>query len=930
MSSSRYLRPFWIAAILVSCAFLACDSPSSSGIDPESQAATLDITASAAVVPVRGEVVLTAVLRNRTGAELSGRAIRWGTHTPSLVTVDSVGARVVVRGVNPGTAKVWASSSGVNAEVDITITGATERVEVTPATLDMPLGTSQQFQSSVRDAQGNQVPNSTVVWTTSTAAVLTVSSSGVVTAAGVGTAQVTATAGGRSGSAQVTVTPTAVATVVVAPNPGEVAVGRSIQFFPTLKDASGNVLTGRDVSWVSSNPAVLEINASGLAQARALGNVTVTATSEGKSGTSLTAVVPLSALQIEVTPASVSINPEQTQTFNAIARNAAGTVLTGLAVSWVSSDPSVATITGVGVATGVSPGTTTITAIVDGRSGNTQLSVRSPTPTLTGIAPDTATAGRESDLVITLTGANFTQLSKVRWNGTDRPTEYQSATRLRATVTAADLEEARTANVTVHTPPPGGGTTTPIPFIVKSRISGVVGDTIEDELRPSGDIDEFRFDGRAGQEVNVYFQSRSGVGSEDLYLQLLDPAGNSLGNTYSRGTAQNLEASAFGPIRLPRDGTYTLKVRGEYGTEQGRYRFYVMPVVLAPERIASAVRMDSMITGEDLAPVGDVDEFTFTGTKGQLLNILFQATSRAATDRLEMYLLSPNRTVLESLTSDGNESGSLTDRFELELSGQYTLRIQGENASEDGGSYRFQVMRINAGPETHSALITTGPDISGEALSPWGDLDVFTFNSTARQEVNVFFQGQSGRYDDQFGLELRAPDNTRIAYAYSRGNDPILEEQGYGHVTLSATGTYSVIVEGEAATQGAYRFRIMPINLSPERVTAPITLGTVITGEDLAPVGDVDHFTFTGKRGQAVNVYFQATSGLWDDRLILYVMDPGGRESENVFSHGDDPTLEGQQTGRFVLGADGTYTIRVQGYNWGSQGPYRFRVVPLQ
>lgn len=930
MTNRAYFRLFWIGAILLSSAFLACDSPSSSGIDPESQAATLDITASSAVVPVRGEVVLTAVLRNRTGAELSGRDIRWGTHTPSLVTVDSIGARVVMRGVNPGAAKVWASSSGVNAEIDITITGATERVEVTPATLDMPLGTSQQFQSFVRDAQGSLVPNPAVVWTTSSAAVITVSQSGVVTAAGVGTAQVTATAGGRSGSAQVTVTPTAVATVVVAPNPAEVAVGRNIQFLPSLRDASGNVLAGRDISWVSSNPAVLEINASGLAQGKAVGNVTVTATSEGKSGTTLVSVVPLAALQIEVTPASVSINPGQTQTFNAIARNAVGTVLTGLAVSWQSSDPSVATITSLGVATGVGPGTTTITAIVDGRSGNTQLSVRSPTPTLTGISPDTATAGRETDLVITLAGTNFTPLSRARWNGTDRPTVYQSATRLLATITAADLEEARTANVTVQTPAPGGGTTAPIPFIVKSRITGVVGDTIEDELRPAGDIDEFRFDGRAGQEVNVYFQSRSGVYAEQLFIRLVDPVGNSLGYDYSRGTDQSLEVNAFGPIRLPRDGIYTIRVQGANGTEEGRYRFYVMPVVLAPERIASAVKMDSMITGEDIAPVGDVDEFAFTGTKGQLLNIYFQATSRAATDHLNFYLLSPNRTQLKSLSSSGNGSGSLTDRFELELSGTYTLRVEGSNPNEDGGSYRFQILRINPAPETLESLITAGPIISGEALSPWGDYDVFTFNNAAKQEVNVYFQGQSGRYEDYFELHLRSPNDDRIDYAHSRGNDPVLEEQGFGPVTLSQTGTHTVVVFGGPNTKGAYRFRIMPINLRPERIDAGITLGAVVTGEDLSPIGDVDQFTFQGTRGQAVNVYFQAASGLDDDYLVLFVQDPGGRTLETLYSYGNDSTLEQRQTGRFVLGADGTYTIRVRGYGWGSQGPYRFRVVPLQ
>ena len=65
-----------------------------------------------------------------------------------------------------------------------------------------------------------------------------------------------------------------------------------------------------------------------------------------------------------------------------------GTVVTGLPVSWASSDPAVAAMTGLGTATGMSPGVTTITAIVDGRSGSTQLSVRSPEPQISEVSPD--------------------------------------------------------------------------------------------------------------------------------------------------------------------------------------------------------------------------------------------------------------------------------------------------------------------------------------------------------------------------------------------------------------------------------------------------------------------------------------------------------------------------------------------------------------
>jgi plastocyanin len=913
--------------------FWACDS-SPTAIDPESQAATLTIDVSATTIPVQGEAVLSGILRNRTGSELDGRDIRWGTHTPSLVVVDSIGRTAKVRGLGPGTARVWASSSGVDAEVTIVVTGNADRVEVTPDPHSMPLGTSQQFQALVRDAQGSPLPNPAVAWSTTSASILTVTPTGVVSAAGIGSAQVTATINGRSGSAQVTVTPTAVATVSVGPNPGEVTLGRTIQLFPTLKDAAGNVLAGRAVAWQSSNPAVLEISASGLGTAHALGNATVTATSEGARGTTQVSVVPQSTLLIEVFPASTAISPGDSVRFSAVARNSSGTVVTGLPVSWASSDPSVATMTGLGIATGVNPGVTTITAIVDGRSGGTQLSVRSPAPQIANVSPDTVTAGRTSDLVVTVTGSGFTQASRVRWNGTDRPTEYQSATRLQATLTPADLEEARTVPVTVYTPPPGGGTTMALSFQVKPRTGNVVGDTVQDEIRPAGDVDEIRFDGQAGQEINVYFQALSGAQNQHLALYLLDPQGQQLGSITSAGTDQTLKGQGFGWIRLPRDGSYILRVRGWNGTEQGPYRIYVMPIALGPERIARTITVGSIVTGEEIDPVGDVDEFTFTGTKGQFVNVFFQATSGSASDRLWVSLLSPQRDNLESIYSDGTDpllDGRSMGRMELPSTGTYTLRVEGADVSEDEGSYRLQVVPLGNAPESLPATVTQGPVISGESISPRGDVDYFTFTGTAGDEVVVFFQATSGEYGSEFALTLYEPDGDQLQTAYSRGSDVTLEGQGFGPVRLAQTGTYRLRVRGyQGVEQGPYQFQVMPVRLAPEQIAAAVTMGPVITGDSISPVGDVDHFTFTGTRGQAINLMFQATSGLSEDELYLELRNPGGQRMTYLTSRGSAPSLEGQQTGRVVLTHDGTYVVRVQANRWGSQGPYRFRILPLQ
>jgi Tol biopolymer transport system component len=69
------------------------------------------------------------------------------------------------------------------------------------------------------------------------------------------------------------------------PSGSTVSIGSTLQLTPTLKDASGNALNGRIVTWSSSDESVAKVDASGLVTAVGPGTATITATSEGKSGT---------------------------------------------------------------------------------------------------------------------------------------------------------------------------------------------------------------------------------------------------------------------------------------------------------------------------------------------------------------------------------------------------------------------------------------------------------------------------------------------------------------------------------------------------------------------------------------------------------------------------------------------------------------------
>ena len=83
-----------------------------------------------------------------------------------------------------------------------------------------------------------------------------------------------------------------VAGVSISPTPIALNQPATIQLTATLRDARGNVLTGRAVSWSSSNTFVVTVTSAGVLSTVGAGTATITATSEGKTGTTVVMVNP--------------------------------------------------------------------------------------------------------------------------------------------------------------------------------------------------------------------------------------------------------------------------------------------------------------------------------------------------------------------------------------------------------------------------------------------------------------------------------------------------------------------------------------------------------------------------------------------------------------------------------------------------------------
>jgi hypothetical protein len=78
-------------------------------------------------------------------------------------------------------------------------------------------------------------------------------------------------------------------------------------------------------------------------------------------------------------------------------------------------------------------------------------------PEITLLPSRGASAGRPG-FTLYIHGRGFVAGSVVRWNGSDRATQYVSATRVTATISAADVAQPGEAQITVFNPAPGGGT----------------------------------------------------------------------------------------------------------------------------------------------------------------------------------------------------------------------------------------------------------------------------------------------------------------------------------------------------------------------------------------------------------------------------------------------------------------------------------------
>ena len=168
------------------------------------------------------------------------------------------------------------------------------------------IGASFAMTAQVRDETGATITGKSLAWSSASPSIATVSSEGVVTALAAGSASISASVDGKSGSAMVTVTRPPVFAVTITPLAGAVVAGQSTPLAVVVTDKNGNVLIGRTVNFSSSAPLVATVDVNGQLAARSPGTTTITAGSEGVSGS---LAVTVTAPEGSVAPTITEVGP---------------------------------------------------------------------------------------------------------------------------------------------------------------------------------------------------------------------------------------------------------------------------------------------------------------------------------------------------------------------------------------------------------------------------------------------------------------------------------------------------------------------------------------------------------------------------------------------------------------------------------------------
>ncbi len=163
--------------------------------------------------------------------------------------------------------------------------------------------------------------------------------------------------------------------ITLAPNNFQVSVNASVRIVGTAFDRDGNSIGTATIRYSSTNNAVATVTGDGLVIGVSPGQTIIAGEANGARGEATVTVVPEIPDNIQIQPSPVTLRRGNVRQLTATPRNAAGTPITGLSVTWQSSNSAIASVSPSGEVTALAPGSVVITATANQISGSAQVTV---------------------------------------------------------------------------------------------------------------------------------------------------------------------------------------------------------------------------------------------------------------------------------------------------------------------------------------------------------------------------------------------------------------------------------------------------------------------------------------------------------------------------------------------------------------------------
>jgi len=206
---------------------------------PPSVVASVTVTPGSASGNVGQSAQFSATVKDANGNTLTGQTVTWTTTNSAVVTITSAGYATAIGG---GSAAIVATAGGKSAQATITVAGPTSggtvsSVAVTPSSASVNVGATQQMTATLKSLVGNILTGLTTTWTSSNPAAATVNGNGMVTGVSAGSAMITATSGGVSSSASISISSSS-----TAPPPSFAGWMNAPSSYPVLSENAFNAL----------------------------------------------------------------------------------------------------------------------------------------------------------------------------------------------------------------------------------------------------------------------------------------------------------------------------------------------------------------------------------------------------------------------------------------------------------------------------------------------------------------------------------------------------------------------------------------------------------------------------------------------------------------------------------------------------------------